>query len=133
MIDEAIQHAVRTAMRDALIEAQTQTVVRLSYSVAEAAEALGCGETKVRQLLKDGHLTTVPHMGTRTLIPRAALEDLVSGRAPTSTGGRTTAPLVEVGGPPESESHGTVAQLPVRRGAQHPAGGRSSNEPQGAA
>lgn len=90
MIEDAITTAVRTAVREEL--AAHEGVVRLTYSVTEAATALGVGETTVRGLLRDGHLRTVPHMGTRTLIPRASLEELVTANASTTSGGRTTAP-----------------------------------------
>lgn len=90
MIEDAITAAVRTAVREEL--AAHQGVARLTYSVGEAAEALGVGETTVRGLIRDGVLATVPHMGTRTLIPRASLEALVTADASTTSGGRTTAP-----------------------------------------
>ena len=48
---------------------------RISYTVAEVAEALGCSEWQVRHLVATGKLAKVPLMGRRTLIGRAALID----------------------------------------------------------
>jgi len=102
VIDETITLLVREAVRTELTEMGVGNVTRLTYTVTEAAEALGVSETTVRNLVRQGRLRTVPDMGTRTLIPRAALDDLVSGRAST-TGGRTTA-LPVADGLPESEA-----------------------------
>lgn len=49
----------------------------LTYTIAEAAEALGLSERKVRQLIADGLLPLVPHTGRRRLISRKRLAEWV--------------------------------------------------------
>lgn len=46
---------------------------RLTYSVAEAAQALGVGQVLVFQLLKEGRLTRLK-VGRRTLVSAAELD-----------------------------------------------------------
>lgn len=52
---------------------------KLTRSVAEAADVLGVSEWTVRRAIKRGAIPTVPAAiaGTRTLIPVAALEQLI--------------------------------------------------------
>ncbi len=52
------------------------TVVRLNYSVAEACSALGCGRSKLYDLIGT-HQIAVVKLGRRTLIPIASLESFV--------------------------------------------------------
>lgn len=126
-LDDHITDVVRTAVADALDG--HSTVVPLTYTVDDAAEALGCSPTKVRDLIAEGVLGTVPHMGTRRLIPRQDVMALVSAGA-SESGGRTTTPPVS-DGPAESEpSLATVAEMPPRPGA---GGGPTFDEPPGAA
>ncbi len=47
-------------------------------TTAEAATLIGCGETRVRQLIKAGHLRTVPHVGRRVLVVRESLDRLLA-------------------------------------------------------
>lgn len=54
----------------------TMNVTKLTFSVAEAAAALGVGRTGVYQLIKDGQLPKLK-VGSRTLIPRGALDAFV--------------------------------------------------------
>ncbi len=49
-----------------------------AYTVAEAAGALRVSESKVRQLIADGHLATVPHLGRRIIVPRREIDRLLS-------------------------------------------------------
>jgi excisionase family DNA binding protein len=53
---------------------------RLVYSVREAAEALGLGQSTVYEMVARGQLPRVPNL-RRVLIPRAALERLAAGEA----------------------------------------------------
>ena len=54
---------------------------RQAYSVEEAAELLGIGRTTAYQAVWRGEL---PHIriGTRILVPRAALDRLLAGDSP---------------------------------------------------
>ena len=54
------------------------SVERLTYSIRETCEILGISRSKCFSLIKEGTLK-VSKLGARTLIPRKALEDLVSG------------------------------------------------------
>ena len=49
----------------------------LLYRVTEAAELLGIGRTNVYYLMNEGRLGSV-RIGSRRLIPRAALESFVA-------------------------------------------------------
>ena len=49
----------------------------LLYPVSEAAQLLGIGRTNVYYLMNDGKLASV-RIGSRRLIPRAALESFVA-------------------------------------------------------
>jgi excisionase family DNA binding protein len=53
---------------------------RLVMSIAEACQALGIGETTLRQLLASGRLPVL-RLGRRVLIPRSAIGALVAGAA----------------------------------------------------
>lgn len=55
----------------------------LLYPVAEAAALLGIGRTNVYYLMNDGKLSSV-RIGSRRLIPRAALLAFVEGLAEAS-------------------------------------------------
>lgn len=50
---------------------------RLTYSVKEAADALGVSEWTVREEIRTGRIESV-RLGSRILIPRFALERLVN-------------------------------------------------------
>ena len=50
---------------------------RLTYSVKEAAEALGVSAWTVREEIRTGRIESV-RLGSRILIPRFALEQLVN-------------------------------------------------------
>ncbi len=50
---------------------------RLAYSVKEAAEALGVSEWKIREAIYQKEIFAV-NLGRRLVIPRWALDDLLS-------------------------------------------------------
>jgi len=54
-------------------------LVKETLIVPEAAAALGIGDTLAWRLVQTGDLRTVK-LGRRRLVPRAALDDLLSGR-----------------------------------------------------
>jgi excisionase family DNA binding protein len=57
---------------------------RLTYTVRETAEVLGVSEPTVYRLIREGVLVKVPHLGTKVLIPRCAVEWLASGGDPSN-------------------------------------------------
>lgn len=50
---------------------------RLLYSIAEAADLLSLGKSKVEELVRDGDVETVT-IGRRRLVPAEALTDYVA-------------------------------------------------------
>lgn len=52
----------------------------LVYNVREAAAVLRTSETTIRNLIDDGVLPTVPHMGNRVVVPRKAVVQLVEAQ-----------------------------------------------------
>lgn len=56
---------------------------RLTFTVEEVAEALGCSRDSVYRRIKRGELPTLPRPGRKSqvLIPVAALEDYVARAA----------------------------------------------------
>ena len=54
-------------------------LVKETLSVPEAAAVLGIGDTLAWQLVQTGELRSVK-LGRRRLVPRAALDDLLTGR-----------------------------------------------------
>jgi excisionase family DNA binding protein len=75
-------------------------VTRLAYTVAEAAEAVGCGPDLIRRWVREQRLPKVPHTHT-VLIPVAALEAFVAGdaMAPAGPGSSPRIPLGPSGRP----------------------------------
>lgn len=57
-----------------------QPVEPLSYTVNAAVRATGIGRSTIYAMMADGRLERVK-VGKKTLIPRASLEALVSGKA----------------------------------------------------
>lgn len=49
----------------------------LTYTIAEAAQALGLSEREVRRMIARGVLPLVPHTGRRRLISRKRLAEWV--------------------------------------------------------
>lgn len=56
---------------------------RLTYTPAEAAEALGCSAETVRRMVDEGRLPSLPRRGAKSLIliPVRALEEYVERAA----------------------------------------------------
>lgn len=52
---------------------------RLTYSIPEAARALGIGETLARRMILDRELPAV-RLGARLVVPRAAVHRLLAAR-----------------------------------------------------
>jgi len=69
-------------------------VTRLAYTVAEAAQAVGCGPDLIRRWVREQRLPKVPHTHA-VLIPVAALEAFVDGTHSTAQGDST--PLAAFG------------------------------------
>lgn len=92
-LDQALAEAV--AVADAVRDALADRPRPLTYSVPQAAKALGTSPDTVRRLIRAGHLPTVPHVGARQLVPVAALEAFVAGTHSTARGDIT---------PPAAES-----------------------------
>ncbi len=65
------------------------TTDRIAYTVKEAAAALGVSEWMIREEIRTGKIESVK-LGRRILIPRLALERLVSMPAPNDTHTDTT-------------------------------------------
>ena len=84
-LDQALADAVRTAVAEALAAKPRP----LTYSVPDAAIALGISPDTVRRLIRNGHLPVVPHVGARQLVPVAALEAFVAGTPSTAPGDTT--------------------------------------------
>jgi len=61
---------------------ESSNVERLSYSVQEAASALGVSSRTVHEFVKDGNLAHF-RMGTRVLIPADALRQFIESRTQT--------------------------------------------------
>lgn len=83
-IDDQIADAVRSALADVIdpIAQRLTDPAPLTYSVHDAAIAIGCSEATVYSLVDAGRLPTVPHLGRRIVIPRTAVEQLVHANDP---------------------------------------------------
>lgn len=53
-------------------------VTRQAFSVDESAHILGCGRTKIYDLIKDDRIRVVK-IGTRTIIPKSEIDRLLNG------------------------------------------------------
>lgn len=56
----------------------SQPVERLTYTAAEAAEALGVHPDTIRSMVRDGRLPTIDTGTKRVIIPRWAIDELVN-------------------------------------------------------
>ena len=90
-LDDAIERAVIAAVEKALGPHLRRLAdpEPLVYSVPECARVLATSTNTVRRLVDEGVLPTVPHMGQRVVIPRAAVLRLVESRLE----GATTPPM----------------------------------------
>jgi excisionase family DNA binding protein len=70
-LQAVIQHAVSTALASLPASADAEP---LMLSVPEAAEQLGIGTTKVKQLIASGRLASVT-IGRRRLVPAVSVHD----------------------------------------------------------
>ena len=64
------------------MKAKNQNVIRLAYSVQEAAAAIGVSSRTVHDFVKDGSIAHF-RMGTRVLIPADALRQFIEQRTQT--------------------------------------------------
>jgi excisionase family DNA binding protein len=55
-----------------------ETLERQGYSVDECAYMIGCGRTKVFDLIKEGRIRVVK-IGVRTIIPKSEIDRLLNG------------------------------------------------------
>lgn len=78
-IVEAVRHGVDKALEPYLRRLTDPEC--LTLTIPQTATVIGTSPATVRKLVADGHLPTVPHMGERRLIPRAAVERFVDGAA----------------------------------------------------
>jgi len=58
--------------------ATTVPIEPVAVDVTTAAAMIGCGKSKIRDLVRDGVLSKVPHMGNRVIISVRALEPLAN-------------------------------------------------------
>lgn len=93
MTASSIEQLVRAQVEAGVEAALKPYLRRLSrpekrtYSFAEAADVIGCSDRHVAKLVAAGHLPLVPHLGTRRLIPRVAVERFVDGASVSHLGG----------------------------------------------
>lgn len=89
-LDEVLAAAVKEAV-DAALAPYLKRLADpdpLVYTVPKAAKALSCSDFTIRQLVKDGVLSYVPHMGeNKRVIPRDQIEALVASAKPTRARG----------------------------------------------
>ncbi len=57
---------------------ESDSLERRGYSPAEAARIIGCGRTKMYDLIKEGRIRVVK-IGTRTIIPKSEIDRLLNG------------------------------------------------------
>jgi len=55
-----------------------ETVERQGYNVGESARIVGCGRTKIYDLIKEGRIRVVK-IGARTIIPKSEIDRLLNG------------------------------------------------------
>jgi excisionase family DNA binding protein len=72
------------------------------YTVAQTAVVLQVSEDTVARLVRRGVLDRVPHVGGKVLIPRVAVDELVTGRSST-TDGKSSSRMNNIS-PPRSAS-----------------------------
>jgi excisionase family DNA binding protein len=87
-VDEHLHRIVAGAVEEAVarqfrtLAELVATVAPLTYKAEEAAVVIGVCDKTVRELVREGVLPVVPHLGNRVLIPRAAVEAFVAQAEP---------------------------------------------------
>lgn len=78
-LDQAVVDAVQTAVARGLapLEARLAEPVPMTYTVRQTAIVVGCSERTIYQLVEQGRLPIVPHLGKKVVIPRVAVEAFV--------------------------------------------------------
>jgi excisionase family DNA binding protein len=61
-----------------VVRRQLDNLERRGYSPAEAARIVGCGRTKIYDLIKEGRIRPVK-VGARTIIPKSEIDRLLNG------------------------------------------------------
>jgi excisionase family DNA binding protein len=82
-LDDALARAVADAMTHTLptvVDRLVEVGGPRAYSVVQVADRLGLSESTVRQLIRDGHLATVPHLNP-IRIAASTLGDFFSAQA----------------------------------------------------
>jgi excisionase family DNA binding protein len=101
-IEEAVERAVERLLRPYLRRiCEPEPAV---YTVAQAAVVLQVSEDTVARLVRRGVLHRVPHVGGKVLIPRAAVDELLTGlpsqrREARSAAAKNVSPLRSAFGP----------------------------------
>jgi excisionase family DNA binding protein len=86
-IEEAVERAIGRLLRPYLHRiCDPEPAV---YTAAQAAVVLQVSDDTVARLVRRGVLHRVPHVGGKTLIPRAAVEELLAGTPSRLHDGRT--------------------------------------------
>lgn len=61
-----------------IVRKELESLERRGYSPAEAARIIGCGRTKMYDLIKEGRIRVVK-IGARTIIPKSEIDRLLNG------------------------------------------------------
>jgi len=61
-----------------MVRKEPESLERRGYSPAEAARIIGCGRTKMYDLIKEGRIRVVK-IGARTIIPKSEIDRLLNG------------------------------------------------------
>jgi excisionase family DNA binding protein len=83
LIEDAVERAVGRLLAPHL--RRLRSVEPVVYTIVQASEALQVSEDTISRLVRRGVLPRVPHIDGKVLIPRRAIEALVSGDQPSST------------------------------------------------
>lgn len=61
-----------------MVRKEPENLERRGYSPVEAARIVGCGRTKMYDLIKEGRIRVVK-IGARTIIPKSEIDRLLNG------------------------------------------------------
>lgn len=61
-----------------MVRKESESLERRGYSPAEAARIVGCGRTKMYDLIKERRIRVVK-IGARTIIPKSEIDRLLNG------------------------------------------------------